>query len=115
MKRLETLKKNYEFKYVLNKGRFYRGKFITIYIKENKKQRNLIGIAVSSKNGKAVERNHAKRLIRESYQLIKNNLTQGYDIVFLLNKNTDINKLSFSGIQTEMNSIFVKADLIKKD
>ena len=32
MKNTETLKKNYEFKNVLNKGSFYSGKYIQAFI-----------------------------------------------------------------------------------
>ena len=35
MRKIDTLKKNYEFKNVLNKGKFYRGNYITIYITKN--------------------------------------------------------------------------------
>ena len=38
MRKIDTLKKNYEFKNVLDKGKFYRGKYITIYISKNKKE-----------------------------------------------------------------------------
>ena len=47
MKKLDTLKKNYEFKNVLNKGKFYRGKYVTVYINKNKEGKNKIGIAIS--------------------------------------------------------------------
>ena len=114
MRKIETLKKNYEFKYVLSKGKFYRGKYLTIYIKENKKDKNVIGIAVNTKAGKAVQRNHAKRLIRENYRLLKNELSTGNNIVFLLNKNVEIDKLDFFDIQKEMINIFNKANLIEK-
>ena len=36
MRKIKTLKKNYEFKNVLNKGKFYLGKQIIIYISKNK-------------------------------------------------------------------------------
>ena len=36
MKKIKTLKKNYEFKNVLSKGKFFVGKYVTIYIKNNK-------------------------------------------------------------------------------
>lgn len=114
MRKIETLKKNYEFKYVLSKGTYHRGKNITIYIKENKKDSNVIGIAVNTKAGKAVKRNHAKRLIRENYRLIKKDLLQGFNIVFLLNKNVEIDKLDFFDIQKDMIKIFNKANLFVK-
>ena len=53
----DTLKKNYEFKNVLTKGKYYNGNYIDIYIKKNNKKINYIGIAVSVKVGKAVKRN----------------------------------------------------------
>ena len=114
MKRIRTLKKNYEFKYVLSKGTYYRGKYITIYIKESTNNFNTIGIAINTKAGKAVKRNHIKRLIRENYRLIKGDLKQGIKIVFLLNKNVEINKLDFFDIQKDMINIFNKANLFEK-
>ena len=53
---MKTLKKNYEFQNVLNKGKFYIGKQITIYIAENKQSTNRFGIAVSKKTCNAVKR-----------------------------------------------------------
>lgn len=113
MKKIETLKKNYEFKYVLSKGVFNKGKYLTIYVKENKKNMNVIGIAVNRKTGKAVRRNYAKRLIRENYRLLKNDLKQGYNIVFLLNKNAEIKEIDFYKIQEDMVKLLTKADLFK--
>lgn len=115
MRKIETLKKNYEFKYVLSKGTYYRGKYLTIYIKDNKKEKNVIGIAVNTKSGKAVERNQIKRLIRENYRLIKNQLKTGNNIIFLVNKNVEIVKLDYYDIKNDMISIFKKANLLKKD
>ena len=61
MRKIKTLKKNYEFQNVLTKGKFYIGKQITIYIAENKRQINQIGIDISKKTCNAVKRNHIKR------------------------------------------------------
>lgn len=113
MKRIKTLKKNYEFKYVLSKGDFYCEKLLTGYIKSNTKNENVIGIAVSSKYGKAVKRNKVKRLIRANYQLIKPELIEGYNIVFLLNKSAANYDVDFYGIKEDMEKIFRKAGLIK--
>ena len=65
MKKIKTLKKNYEFKKVMTKGKFYIGNQIIIYITENEKKINIIGIAVSKKTCGAVGRNSIKRKIRE--------------------------------------------------
>ena len=90
MKKINTLKKNYEFRYVLSKGQYYRGKCLTIYIKKNKLNKNIIGIAINTKMGKAVKRNAVKRLIRENYRLLKDKIEPGNSIVFLWNKNIEL-------------------------
>ena len=114
MRKLSTLKKNYEFKYVLSKGQYYHGKFITVYIKKNNLNINLIGIAINTKLGKAVRRNNAKRLIRENYRLLKENLKLGNSIVFLWNKNVEIEKADFFAIKKDMVNVLKKADLFKE-
>lgn len=114
MRKINTLKKNYEFRYVLSKGQYYRGKFITIYVKKNNLNKNIIGIAINTKLGKAVKRNQAKRLIRESYRLIKDELLPGNSIVFLWNKNANIEEPNFFDIKEEINELFKRAELFKK-
>ena len=49
MRKIKTLKKNYEFKNVLSKGKFYIGKQISIYVLKNNKKINVIGVAVGIK------------------------------------------------------------------
>ena len=75
------LKKNYEFKNVLTRGKYYGGKQIEIFVLKNKKPFVMLGIAVSKKVGNSVSRNRIKRLIKENYRLlekdIKENKTNG--------------------------------------
>lgn len=113
MKKLSTLKKNYEFRYILSKGQYFHGKFITIYVKKNNLNKNLFGIAINTKLGKAVKRNHAKRLIRENYRLMKDKISCGNSIVFLWNKNIDLENADFFDIKKEMEGLFKKAGLLK--
>ena len=110
MRKIDTLKKNYEFKNVLTKGKFYKGNYITIYITKNNKDKNIIGIAISKKIGKAVKRNRLKRIIRESYYLEKNNLNKGYNIVFLWNKKEFID-LKSNEIHEDINNLLKKAGI----
>ena len=111
MRKIKTLKKNYEYKNVLSKGKFYIGKQITIYITENRKENNVIGIAISTKTCNAVKRNKIKRLIREIYRLNSSNIKKGYNIVFLWNKNSEVKNTTFKIIEDEIMKIFKKADM----
>ena len=42
MLKTDTLKKNYHFKNILKKGKYYKGKCIDIYLKKNNKEKNNI-------------------------------------------------------------------------
>ena len=111
MKKTKTLKKNYEFKKVLTKGKYLSGKYIEcFYIKNNFKNKNFIGIAISSKIAKAVKRNKIKRLIRESYKEIELNIKTGKSFVFLWKKNRDISNATYKNIQQDMYKIFEEMD-----
>ena len=112
MKKTEMLKKNYEFKNVLTKGKFYREKEIEIFILKNNKKRNFLGIAIGTKNGKAFQRNKAKRLIREAYKNLEEKIINGYSIVVLLKKDIDINDMKYIDIINEMENTFKKANII---
>ncbi len=111
MKKTKMLKKNYEFKDVLNRGKYYSGKYIIIYIKKNRKNINLLGIAISSKLGKAVKRNYLKRLIRENYRKIENSIKTGYSMVFLWKKNQEIDQANYKNVEKDIKKIFEKAEI----
>lgn len=115
MKKTTMLKKNYEFRAVLTKGKFFKEKEIEIFINKNNKKKNFLGIAIGSKNGKAFQRNRAKRIIRECYTKLENQLTEGNSIVILMNKNYSIEEISFAEILKEMQKIFEDANILKKE
>ena len=115
MKKTEMLKKNYEFKNVLTKGKFYIEKEIEIFILKNNQKRNFLGIAVGTKNGKAFQRNNAKRLIRECYSQLEGQLVEGNSIVILMNKKFPIKNVNFSEMLENMKNIFLKAEILKKE
>ena len=113
MRKLNTLKKNYEFKRVLNNGQYYYGKYIQFFIIKNKNNINRMGIAVSSKIAGAVERNRIKRLIRENYRLlIRNNILKGYDFVFIWNKNKSPKEANYYEIKKDFENIFKRTGIL---
>lgn len=109
-----TLKKNYEFKRVLDKGRYFGSNTIECFIKNNNKKYNRIGIAIGAKLFKAAKRNRIKRLIKENYRNNSLNLKLGYDIVFLWNRKIGYEEVEFKKIKDSMEKIFERARLLEK-
>ena len=115
MKKTKILKKNYEFRNVIRNGVFFSGKYISAYILKNKKKDCFLGLAVSVKVGKAVQRNRIKRLLRENYNALEDNIIEGYSIVFLVKKsNSSVNEINFNNIKFDMKKILNDAKLINK-
>ena len=113
MKKTKMLKKNYEFKKVLSRGNFFYGNFIILVVLENNQSRNYLGLALSSKLGKAVRRNRIKRLIRESYYFFEENIENGKSMIFLWKKNVSMENVKFLDIKDDMEKILSKADILK--
>lgn len=113
MKKIETLKMNYEFKNVFSKGKYYIGKQVIVYFLNNNYGYNRIGTAISSKLCNAVKRNRIKRLIRASYQKFDFIENSSYDIVFIWNKKINVEMASFDVIFNDLNKAFLKFGIIE--
>ncbi len=83
MKKTLSLKKNFEFKRVYDKGKSRADKYLVMYILENGTSGNRLGISVSKKVGNSVIRHHITRLVRESYRVNEDLYKTGYDIVVI--------------------------------
>ncbi len=87
----ERLRKPREFRLVYDKGKRYDGKHTSAFILPNELSYHRIGITASRKGvGKAVNRNRAKRLLREAFRLSKielNGLNGRYDFVLNARRN----------------------------
>lgn len=115
MKKTKMLKKNYEFRQVLSKGKYYSGKYVNAFILNNKKSYNLLGLAISTKCGKAYQRNRIKRLIRENYKNLEINIKVGYSIVFLIKKDKNIDEIDFLNNKRDLENIFKLSNILIKD
>lgn len=113
MKKTKMMKKNYEFRKVLSKGKYFSGNYIEAFILKNNLSYNLLGLAVSTKVGKAVRRNHIKRLIRENYKRVEENINNGYSLVFLWKKKADSKDANYKNIKEDMDNIINKSNISK--
>lgn len=83
MKNTKTLKLNKEFKRLYYRGKSHVKSNIVVYVMPNRRDFNRLGLTCSKAVGKAVLRNRVKRLMRESYRLLEDNIKMGYDVVIV--------------------------------
>jgi ribonuclease P protein component len=76
--RVETSRRA-EFQQIDEHGVRISGRHATIFLLPNTREVGRLGIAATKKLGGAVQRNRAKRLIREVFR--RNNIAPGFDVV----------------------------------
>ena len=96
----ESLKSNYDFQRVYKNGKSYANKYLVMYVLENSKGNNRLGISVSKKVGNSVVRHRVTRLIRESYRLHENIFNSGLDIVVIARNSAS--SVSFMRIESAL-------------
>lgn len=109
------LKKNYEFQKVFAKKNYYGGKYLEMFVIDNNKQSNYMGIAISKKIANSVQRNKIKRLIRENYRQIEEKIVKGKTYVILWKKKANLENATYYNVKEDIDRIFKKANLIKEE
>ena len=102
-----TIKKNYEFKRALSRGKSQNGKYVTIYFFPNRLNLVRFGFAIGKKAGKAVQRNRIRRVIREVARLTEIDET-GLDVVFVWKNRVSAEKIDFFEIKKEVEILYNK-------
>jgi len=80
-RRQQRIRRRAEFQQVYEHGVRIRGRFSTMFVLPNDRPISRLGIAATKKLGGAVQRNRAKRLIREIFR--RNSLALGFDVVIV--------------------------------
>ena len=75
----ERIRRRADFQQVYEHGARIHGRYSTLFILPNALGVGRLGVAATKKLGGAVQRNRAKRLIREVFR--RNKIASGFDIV----------------------------------
>ncbi len=111
MKNTQRLKMNRDFRRVYRSGNFVGG-YTVVYARKNKYPFNRLGLTAGKTTGKAVVRNRLKRLMRESYRLMEDDIKKGYDIVIVA-RGRAVGKTLFQ-IKKDIDHAIGKLDLKQK-
>lgn len=102
-KACERVRRRPEFKRVHERGTRIAGRFMTALFLANDLPFDRLGLVASRRLGGAVQRNRAKRLIRELFRLNKRSSTTGSDIVII--PNGELVKAPFAALEADYRGI----------
>jgi ribonuclease P protein component len=112
MKKQFRLKKNEEFSRVFDQGTSIANRQFVIYILPKVGQEHFrIGLSVSKRVGNAVTRNRIKRVIREIFLQLKDDVKQGNDYVVIARGPTA--SMDFFEMKKTMLHVLKKAKVIR--
>ena len=113
MKAAVTLKENRDFRRLYRKGATAVDRCMVLYCRRNRLGRNRYGFTVSTKLGKAVVRNRARRRLREVVRLNAGCLKQGYDIILVARYRTA--KMPWKELNAGFFKCAKKLDLLEEE
>ncbi len=86
MSKIVTVKRSSVFSRAYRQGKSFATKTLAVYALKRKKdghKPSALGLTVSKKYGKAVERSRARRVMREAYRELCDRVPCGYDIILV--------------------------------
>ena len=112
MQKTIPLTQNRDFLRLYKRGRSLVTPSLVVYITKNKLKINRLGITTSKKIGKAVQRNRARRIIKEAYRATEPLIQTGFDFVFVARGKTV--SLKTNDLLYVIRGMFTSAGVLKK-
>lgn len=106
-----TLKLNKDFRRLYARGKSCAVGCVAVYIMRNRRKDNRLGLTVGKTIGKAILRNRAKRLMRESYRQLRIRISSGYDIVIVARSH--INGKKCESVKNDLSRALTKLGVLK--
>ncbi|MDO4869642.1 MAG: ribonuclease P protein component [Bacillota bacterium] len=110
MLKKEILRKKEDFSLIYKKGNSIPDRYVVVFFRKNDLQYSRISFLASKKVGNSVQRNRARRLMRESYRHICSRIKEGYDIILIARKS--INGKKYDEVNRSIESALKKGKLL---
>jgi ribonuclease P protein component len=110
MKRAYRLRKPDQFQRVRRDGRSWSSSLLTLNAAKSRRHQSRCGFVVGKRVGGAVERNRARRRVREAVRLVYDHIAPGWDLVFVV-RSPALVTAEFSQIQATVEQLLRRASL----
>jgi ribonuclease P protein component len=104
------LRREREFDLVRTRGATQTSRYFVLKVLPNDLEHNRYGFAAGKRLGNAVQRNRAKRLMREAVRLYHPTLAQGYDVV-LIARHAFPDDLKLADVWPQVGELLRRAEL----
>jgi ribonuclease P protein component len=111
VKRNFRLTRSTDFKRVRNAGKSYAHPLVVLVASPSTEETLKVGVTAGRSVGGAVERNRAKRLLREAMRLLIPGVRTGWDLILIARK--PLANASFDQVQTTLLQLMQRAKLMK--
>ncbi len=111
MLKKDILRNKDDFTRIYKRGKSVGERYIVLFYRRNNLSYKRIAFLASKKVGNSVRRNRARRLMRENYRLMKDDIKEGYDLIFIARNS--INDRKCQDVGRSMRNAVRKAKLFK--
>jgi ribonuclease P protein component len=113
MGKVETLKKDQQFKAIFEHGKSLSDKNLVLYFYQNQaNQQPKLGLVISKKFGNAVRRNCLRRVLKEVFRLNHSKLYENYDLLIM--PRYSLEEINYANLEKSFLKLCTKAGLVKE-
>ena len=108
-----VLRRDKDFTRIYKQGKSLGDKYVVVFHKKNQLDYNRVAFLASKKVGKSVQRNKARRWLKESYGILKKEMKLGYDIIIIA-RNT-INDARYQQVFESLRNALKRAKILRDE
>jgi ribonuclease P protein component len=110
MKRAYRLRRPDQFQRVRRDGRSWSSSLLTLNAAKSRRHGSRCGLVVGKRVATAVERNRARRRVREAVRLVYDRIMPGWDLIFVV-RSPALATIEFQQVQATVEQLLHRAGL----